>query len=99
MKMNIYSIKDRKASYGNPYIIQNDELAIRDIKVAVNDQKGGVLNKFPEDFELTRLGTFDTETGKIENKIEMIINCRELKTIEKIVEENKVEHKPEINVF
>ena len=101
MKMNLYSVRDIKAGYGNPYCMQNDEMAIRDIKLAVNSDKPNIIKQFPEDFELTRLGTFDTETGIIIRKVEMIINCRELKTLEKIVEENKnkVEHKPEINVF
>lgn len=95
MKMNLYSVRDIKAGYGNPYCMHNDEMAIRDIKLAVNSDKPNIIRQFPEDFELVRLGTFDTTTGEIESKVNMIINCRELKTLEKVVEENKVEHKPE----
>lgn len=98
MKMSIYSLKDRKGSFANPYIMQNTEQAIRDVKTAVNENKGNILNKYPEDFELYKIGEFDTETGAITSKVEMIINLNELKSIEKIVENNKVEQ-PEINVF
>lgn len=99
MKMNLYSVRDIKAGFGNPYCMQNDEMAIRDIKLAVNSEKPNIIKQFSEDFQLVRLGTFDTETGNITSKVEIIINCRELRTREKIVEENKVENKPEINVF
>lgn len=89
MKLNIYSLKDRKSGYANPYLLQNDEIAIRDLKTAVNDEKANVINKFPEDFELTRIGEFDTETGEIVSKVEFIINARELKDIKKSQKANK----------
>lgn len=99
MKMNIYSLKDKKGSFVNPYVMQNTEQAIRDVKTAVNENTASILSKYPEDFDLYKMGDFDTETGEITSKVEMIINLKELKSVEKIIKDNKVEHKPEINVF
>lgn len=87
MKINIYALKDRKGAYANPYILNSDEQAIRDLKMAVNDEKSGVLNKFSEDFELNRLGTYDTETGVIESKVEMLVNAAQLKELKTIIEQ------------
>lgn len=87
MKLNIYSIKDKKGSYANPYVLNNDEQAIRDLKMAVNDERSGMINKFSEDFELTKLGQFDTETGEITSKVEMIINASQLKDLKTIIKQ------------
>lgn len=63
--LKIYSIKDVKAGFMNPIYLQNDEIAIRSIKKAVNDVQPNAVNDFPEDKELWYLGTFDEDTGLI----------------------------------
>lgn len=64
--LKIYSIKDTKAGFMNPFYLQNDEVAIRSIKKAANDTtKVNAVNEFPEDKELWYLGTFDEDTGAI----------------------------------
>lgn len=64
MIMNMYSIKDAKSDFGAPVPIQDNEMAKRWFDNQVKTTP--FLNNYPEDFALYNLGTFDTETGKIE---------------------------------
>ncbi|QXP08113.1 MAG: nonstructural protein [Arizlama microvirus] len=62
---NAYSILDTKSKiYNNPHFLINDAVAIRQFGLIVND-KESIISKYPEDFRLYRVGTFDMSTGKI----------------------------------
>jgi len=65
MTHKIYSIRDQKAEYfTQPFFKKTHGEAERDFHQLVNDEKSQ-LNKFPEDFDLYHLGTYDDETGKM----------------------------------
>lgn len=61
MTTNIYSIKDTKIGFRQPFLQQNDAVAARTAKWMANEKKDYEL----EDQELWKLGTFNDETGII----------------------------------
>ena len=65
MLKNTYSLLDTKAqTYTNPfYFAQNGE-ALRALDGIVNDGQTQV-SKYPEDFQLYKIGTFDDVSGEI----------------------------------
>ena len=80
MKLNVYAIKDTKVgAFKSPFYSQNDLVAVRSLKNAVNDPNAGELNLNAEDFQLYRLGAFDDLTGEITGQIEFVANAVDLK--------------------
>lgn len=67
MKLGIYAIRDIKtSSYGNPMFQPTDGSMIRDFSDAVNSkQEKNHLNDHSDDFELFKLGEYETDTGEI----------------------------------
>lgn len=62
MKYPMYSYRDVKVGFTPPQADQNDGTAIRGFKYALNN-KDGVMNYSPKDFDLYRVGEFDTDKG------------------------------------
>lgn len=66
MKLVLISIFDRKArAFGNVQCFVNEPVALRQISSTLK-QAENVLSAHPEDFEVHRLGTMDTDTGVVE---------------------------------
>lgn len=66
MKYGIYSVFDCKANaYAQPFYAPNRPVALRNFAAAQEDPNS-VLSKFPGDFVLYELGTFDDTGGTIE---------------------------------
>lgn len=65
MKLNVYSVFDVKAKvFGSPFYAQCHEIAIRNCAAAVRESdQSSMLSKFPEDFTLYFVGTWDDELG------------------------------------
>ena len=64
MTYPIYSVRDLKGDFYAPRIEQNDESAIRWFSMTVNTPE--TLTYFaPSDFQLFRIGSFDSESGLI----------------------------------
>lgn len=62
MIYGLYSILDHKAGFLPPQVDQNDQTASRNFAHAIM-QTGSVLHTHAEDYELYKVGSFDTETG------------------------------------
>lgn len=63
MTLNAYSIRDQKAEiFHVPHFKLTHGEAERDFRQLVNDEKSK-LNKFPEDYDLYFVGTYDDQTG------------------------------------
>lgn len=63
MKPNAYSIQDSKAQQFNlPFFSDNHATAIRTFSQLASDQNS-LPGKYPADFSLIFIGTFDSETG------------------------------------
>lgn len=80
MKIKIYSIKDNKVgAFKTPFYSNNDMVAVRSLKNAVNDKSAGELFLNAEDFSLYSLGEFDEITGEITGQVQFVANAIDLK--------------------
>lgn len=67
LKAVIVSIQDLKAeSHDGLYTQPSDLAAVRMFTDALLRGKDSMLRRFPDDYQLVRLGTFDSSTGRIE---------------------------------
>lgn len=68
MKYQIYSIRDVKTDqFANPMFMVNDGHAIRTISDAMRSkEEGNMLASHPSDFEMYKLGMWDSDTGLFE---------------------------------
>lgn len=64
MVFGIYAIKDVYTGYLNPTFEGNDSVARRNFEHAVC-RADSLLYSHPNDYDLYRIGTFDSETGVI----------------------------------
>jgi hypothetical protein len=73
MIINIYAIYDLKAeAYGRPFFLEADGLAIRSFAEAtLNPQTE--ISKYPEDFRLFKMGTYDDSNGNIKSMIPKVL--------------------------
>lgn len=66
MVLKMFSIRDAKSELFNiPFMKATEGEAERDFRSVVNDEKS-FPHKYPEDFDLYHLGTYDDNTGKVE---------------------------------
>lgn len=79
MKMNVYSIKDVKVGYMQPFYQANNAVAIRAFTNAVNDEKVNNINQNADDMELWLLGQFNDETGVIESNVQFLCKANDVK--------------------
>ncbi len=66
IKYGVYVVKDLKTTYMTPMIDNNDESAKRGFMNAMLNPANTVFRMNPQDFELYRIGYYDSETGVIE---------------------------------
>lgn len=79
MKLNIYSVKDVVVGeMGNPFYLNNDEMAKRSFKQAINNDQSQLAINYT-DMQLYKLGELDTVTGEIVSNVEFIMNGTEAK--------------------
>lgn len=72
----LYSLRDLKSQYTPPVALQNDEMAKRYMAQLVNQDK--TISMYPEDFDMVRVGKFDTENGTLlEPENTLICNGKE----------------------
>jgi hypothetical protein len=65
MIKKIFAIYDSKAeTYNNPYFALTTGAAIREFELAVQNNDS-MLSKYPEDYTLFEIGTFDDSTAEI----------------------------------
>lgn len=72
-QMGMYSFYDTKSEeYDTPFFCQSDMFAARHYRM-VTDKKDTLLNTFKKDFNLVRLGYFNTITGEYTAQTEILI--------------------------
>lgn len=79
MKLNAYSLNDKKSrTFAAPFFFHNDAQAIRALVATARDEITTIA-KFPEDFDLYRIGSFDDSTGQLETLTpEFLVNAQEI---------------------
>lgn len=66
MVLKAYSIRDEKSEiFHLPFFKHTHGEAEREFKTLTNDNKS-TISKFPEDYDLFHIGTYDDNTGKFE---------------------------------
>lgn len=66
MKYPVYTIRDVKVGFDTQFMVQiNDDAAIRAFNMAINNP-GTMLAFVPSDFELYKIGEFETDNGYFE---------------------------------
>lgn len=66
MKKIIVTVQDLKSGYADPFIIDNEQLAVRMFRASFIDNNKNIMSIYPEDFRLVKIGEFDSKTGVIE---------------------------------
>lgn len=70
--INVYSVLDKQTDkYSNPFYAHNDTLAMR-MYQKVQENPESDLAKYPQDYKLVRLGSFDERTGELTNQKESL---------------------------
>lgn len=72
MKYPIYCYRDVKVGFLPPQCDQNDATAIRGFSFAINGNDG-IMNYSPKDFDLYRIGEFDSDTGMIVSENPVVV--------------------------
>lgn len=75
MKMPIYSIKDLKTGYLPPIHDVNDDSAIRSFRFACEHSKDSLFYTNPGDYQLWKIGDFETDTGEFISDLKFIIDA------------------------
>lgn len=65
MKLNVYCMRDSMTGFLTPTFDYSDSTAIRNFSFAMN-RKDTLFNANPKDYDLFCVGSFDSDTGKIE---------------------------------
>lgn len=67
MKLKVFSVYDAKVQdFGNPFFMHHEGEAIRGFTSVANDSSTKI-NKYPHDYSLFELGTYDTQLGRLES--------------------------------
>lgn len=64
MKFNVYAIRDVKTGFLSPTFEVNDAVAMRNFQHAVMNSDS-VLFSHAKDFDLYKIGTYDSDAGKL----------------------------------
>jgi len=74
MLLQIVSVKDRAANaFGRPIFVTAIGQAIRSFQDEINRvADNNEMNKHPDDFDLWHLGTFNDQTGELEQLLEPV---------------------------
>ncbi|AXH75153.1 MAG: nonstructural protein [Microviridae sp.] len=75
MLMQVFSILDVKTgAFGSPFFAFNVSVAQRNVAAAVRDGES-MLSKFPGDFQLFQIGSFDDGSGLLEPMVPPLAVC------------------------
>lgn len=73
--MELYAVKDVLVGYMNPFVMLNQQQAVRAFSHTVNSKQPNPIQDDMEHMQLWRLGTFDELTGVLVSKPEMIVDA------------------------
>lgn len=66
MTLYVYAIRDSLTGYMQPTFEVNDAVAMRNFRSAIlNVRSGNLLNSDPQDFNLFKIGSFDSDSAQL----------------------------------
>ncbi len=83
MKKIVVSVQDIKSGYADPFVIDNEQVAIRMFRASFIEHNNSIMSFYPEDFRLVKIGEYDSKTGLIkplsETKFVILANGTDFK--------------------
>lgn len=64
MIVPVCCMRDQLTGFMNPFVVSNLDVALRDFKIVINDDKQA-LHYNPQHFDLYKVAEFDTEKGEM----------------------------------
>ena len=74
MKTIMYAFRDTKIGFMQPFLQQNEAVAMRTLKMAVNDENSQI-RAMADDIQLYQIGTYDDETGEVKADLKFVANA------------------------
>ena len=94
MKKIIVTVQDLKSGYADPFIVDNENLAIRLFRVSFTDSNNLIMSSYPDDFRLVKIGEYESKTGVIdaypESKFVILANGTDFLSAEKGVVNHEI---------
>ena len=75
MILGMYAIYDKHTGYLIPSFYQNDEVAKRAFHHDVNSPDMSLISANPDDFQLEKVGSYNTETSELIDCKPVIVCC------------------------
>lgn len=72
MKIELYAVKDVLVGMSQPFCAQNEAVARRMFIGSAQAQTPNLVNTFPENKELWKIGDYDDQTGALTSDIKFI---------------------------
>lgn len=72
MKIELYAVKDVLVGLSQPFCAQNEAVARRMFIGSAQAQTPNVVNTFPENKELWKIGDYDDQTGAVTSDLKFI---------------------------
>ena len=69
MKYPIFAVRDVHVGFNSPMVDTNENCAIRNFTYAINNPDNGIMHFSPKDYDLYRIGTYDTDSGFIDAEV------------------------------
>lgn len=81
MKLPVYAIRDVKANaFQQLTVASNDAVIVRSFAESIYNKRDSIMSFSPKDFDLYRIGVFNTETGIVEpeSPVVLVVNAQEV---------------------
>lgn len=79
MKYSVYAVKDELVGFMQPFILQNDQQALRSFEATVNATDNNPIAQAYKDMSFYRLGTFDDQTGVLTSDPVKLVSAASVK--------------------
>lgn len=81
MIVNVYSIKDTKATFWKPHVQLNDLVARREFDNMINSGANDFYSVNYADLELWQIGTYDDVTGALTPELKFVCSGVDVKKV------------------
>lgn len=81
MVYKIFCIKDTMVGFMQPFLQVNEAVAVREFTNIVNSEGSSIVSQNFKDMELYCLGSFNQDTGTIENDVSFVIKGADVRKV------------------
>lgn len=91
MKIELFSIKDNLVGHSQPFCAVSEQVAIRQFIGSANSEQPNIVNTYPENKELWKLGSVDDQTGVLESDVKYLCRASDFINKEVVTHEDSAE--------